>query len=120
MLIGRALVLAMLVLPGSALALDMKRSALAPDIPTIAEAGVPGFGREGGFIGIFAPPGTPAATVKRLSREIGETLTLPDVQPKVRQLTVQVSYLDDAAFARFLAAESAKRKQALQSVGLTN
>jgi tripartite-type tricarboxylate transporter receptor subunit TctC len=100
--------------------MDMKRSELAPDIPTIAEAGVPGFGREGGFIGIFAPPGTPAAVVKRLSREIGDILRLPDVQAKVRLLTVQVSYQDDEAFAKFLAAESAKWKQALQSVGLTN
>jgi tripartite-type tricarboxylate transporter receptor subunit TctC len=100
--------------------LDKKRTELAPDIPTIAEAGVPGFGREGGFIGIFAPPGTPAATVKRLSHEIGEILKLPDVQAKVRLLTVQVSYQDSETFAQFLADESAKWKQALQSVGLTN
>ena len=100
--------------------MDKKRTPLAPDIPTIAEAGVPGFGREGGFMGIFAPPGTPAATVKRLSREIGEILKLPDVLAKVRLLTVQASYLDDEAFAQFLAAESAKWKQTLQSVGLTN
>jgi tripartite-type tricarboxylate transporter receptor subunit TctC len=100
--------------------MDMKRSPLAPDIPTIAQAGVPGFGREGGFIGIFAPPGTPAALVKRVSREIGEILKLPDVQAKVRLLTVQVSYQDDVEFAKFLATESAKWKQALQSVGLTN
>jgi tripartite-type tricarboxylate transporter receptor subunit TctC len=100
--------------------MDKKRTPLAPDIPTIAEVGVPGFGREGGFMGIFAPPGTPAATVKRLSREIGEILKLPDVLAKVRLLTVQASYLDDEEFTRFLAAESAKWKQALQSVGLTN
>jgi tripartite-type tricarboxylate transporter receptor subunit TctC len=100
--------------------MDTKRSRLAPDIPTVAEAGVPGFGREGGFIGIFAPPGTPPATVKRLSGEIGEILKLSDVQAKVRLLTVEVSYQDGEQFAQFLAAESAKWKQALQSVGLTN
>jgi tripartite-type tricarboxylate transporter receptor subunit TctC len=100
--------------------MDTKRTPLASDIPTIAEAGVPGFGREGGFIGIFAPPATPATTVKRLSREIGEILKLPDVQTKVRLLTVQVSYQDDETFAQFLTGESAKWKQALQSVGLTN
>jgi tripartite-type tricarboxylate transporter receptor subunit TctC len=100
--------------------MDTKRSRLAPDIPTIAEAGVPGFGREGGFIGIFAPPGTPPATVKRLSGEIGEILKLSDVQAKVRLLTVEVSYQDGEQFAQFLAAESAKWKHALQSVGLTN
>jgi tripartite-type tricarboxylate transporter receptor subunit TctC len=100
--------------------MDLKRTPLAPDIPTVAEAGVPGFGREGGFMGIFAPPATPAAVVKRLSREIGEVLRLPDVQAKVHLLTVQVSYQDDEAFAQFLIAESAKWKRALQAVGLTN
>src|SRR3954454_22872864 len=49
--------------------LDAKRFAAAPEIPTIAEGGVAGFGRDSGFIGLFAPIGTPAALVKRLSRE---------------------------------------------------
>ena len=42
-----------------------RRTAMAPEIPTVAEAGVPGFGRIGGFIGMFAPAGTPAPLVKR-------------------------------------------------------
>ena len=56
---------------GTLLALGVphiKRTEMAPDIPTIAEAGVPGFGRIGGFIGLFAPAGTPAAAVKKLSQ----------------------------------------------------
>ena len=52
--------------------LDAKRFAAAPEIPTIAEGGVAGFGRDSGFIGLFAPIGTPAALVKRLSRRPGE------------------------------------------------
>src|SRR4030095_13827980 len=39
--------------------IDGKRFAAAPEIPTIAESGVPGFGRASGFIGLFAPAGTP-------------------------------------------------------------
>ena len=96
------------------------RSALVPNVPTIAEAGVAGFGREGGFIGLFAPAGTPEAAIKRLSGEVKAILAVPDVQARVRQLAVDTAYLDDVAFARFLAAESAKWKEALRSIGLTN
>ena len=40
--------------------------------------------------------------------------------PRVRTLAVQTAYMDDAAFAAFLASESAKWKQTLQSMGMTN
>jgi tripartite-type tricarboxylate transporter receptor subunit TctC len=95
---------------------EMKRSAAAPEIPTIAEGGVAGFGRAGGFIGLFAPAGTPAPVVKRISREVGEILKMPQVQTNVRTLTASVAYEDDVAFASFLAVEAAKWKIALQSL----
>jgi tripartite-type tricarboxylate transporter receptor subunit TctC len=100
--------------------LDNRRTTIAPDIPTIGEAGVPGFGREPGFIGILAPPATPPAVLKKLSGEIAAVLAVPDVQAKVRLLSAQVSYLDNEAFGKFLASESAKWKQALTSLGLAN
>ena len=53
---------------------DSKRFPVAPEIPTIAEGGVPGFGRACGFIGLFAPAGTPAPVVKKLSREVAAIL----------------------------------------------
>lgn len=99
---------------------ERKRSALVPQVPTIAEGGVPDFGREPGFIGLFAPAGTPTAVIKNLTREIREILARPDVQARVRSLAVEVAYLDDVAFADFLAAESAKWKLALRAIGLTN
>ena len=99
--------------------MDTKRSAMVPQVPTVAEAGVAGFGREPGFIGLFAPPGTPAGVVKKLSGEIREILARPDVQQRVRALAVEVGYLDETAFARFLASESAKWKQSLSSMELT-
>jgi tripartite-type tricarboxylate transporter receptor subunit TctC len=97
-----------------------KRSALVPQVPTIAEGGVAGFDREGGFIGLFAPAGTPQPIIKRLTGEIRAILATAEVQARVRQLAVETAYMDDVAFARFLAAESAKWKQALQSIGQTN
>jgi tripartite-type tricarboxylate transporter receptor subunit TctC len=85
------------VAAGRLLALGMgevKRSAAAPEIPTIAEAGVPGFGRAGGFIGLFAPGGTPEPVVRKISAEVKEILATPAVQANVRNLTTSVAYED--------------------------
>jgi tripartite-type tricarboxylate transporter receptor subunit TctC len=99
---------------------DDRRTSVAPDIPTIAEAGVPGFGNEPGFIGIFAPPATPPDVMKKLTDEIAAVLAMPDVQSKARLLGAQVAYLDNVAFGKFLAKESANWKKALESLGLAN
>jgi tripartite-type tricarboxylate transporter receptor subunit TctC len=100
--------------------LDVRRTTVAPEIPTLAEAGVQGFGREPGFIGILAPPATPPAVLKKLTGEIAAVLAVPEVQARVGLLSAQVSYLDNEAFGKFLASESAKWKQALKSIGLSN
>jgi tripartite-type tricarboxylate transporter receptor subunit TctC len=99
---------------------DNRRTSVAPDIPTIAEGGVPGFGSDPGFIGIFAPPATPAAVLKNLTGEIAAVLAMPEVQSKARLLGAQVAYLDNEAFGKFLAVQSAKWKVALTSLGLAN
>jgi tripartite-type tricarboxylate transporter receptor subunit TctC len=96
------------------------RTPMPPEIPTIAEAGVPGFARIGGFIGLLAAAGTPSPIVKRLSREVGTILALPEVQAKVRLLSVEPAFADDASFARMLAEESAKWKELLQTMPAAN
>ena len=95
---------------------EMKRSAAAPEIPTIAEEGVPGFGRAGGFIGLFAPAGTPPALVRRISADVAEILKSPAVVANVKTLTATVAYEDDDTFARFLAGESEKWKVVLKDL----
>jgi tripartite-type tricarboxylate transporter receptor subunit TctC len=95
---------------------ETKRSAAAPEIPTIAEEGVPGFGRVGGFIGLFAPAGTQPAVIKKLSAEVAEILKTPAVQANVKTLTATVAYEDDATFASFLAGESERWKAVLKDL----
>ncbi|EHP41848.1 ABC transporter substrate-binding protein [Cupriavidus basilensis OR16] len=56
-----------------------KRAALAPDVPTLSEAGVPGFDINGWYA-VLAPAGTPPAIVERLSKEIAAVLTQPDLR----------------------------------------
>jgi len=110
------------IVGGRAIALGMaeaKRSRAAPEIPTIGESGVLGFGRAGGFIGLFAPTGTPTAVVKRISAEVREILTSSAIQANLKALTVSAAYEDDATFAQFLAVETARWKQTLQSLNLS-
>ena len=54
------------------------RSSVLPDVPTIAEAGLPGY-EMSPWIGVFAPAGTPRPVIDRLNREINATLALPEV-----------------------------------------
>jgi tripartite-type tricarboxylate transporter receptor subunit TctC len=59
-----------------------KRSSVAPEVPTLAESGLPGF-EIGSWQGVFAPAGTPPEIVKRLNAEIVKILNMPDVKEKL-------------------------------------
>ena len=96
-----------------------KRAKTAPEIPTIAEGGVPGFNGSAGFIGMFAPSGTPAARIRQLSSAIALVVAKPDVQAKIGLLSVEPAYEDEAAFGKFLAAESAKWQELFKSMPAT-
>nr|ART40120.1 K157 [uncultured bacterium] len=58
---------------------DPKRTSTAPNIPTAAEAGVPGFGVQA-WIGMFAPAKTPPAIIARVNSEVAKALNMPDVR----------------------------------------
>jgi tripartite-type tricarboxylate transporter receptor subunit TctC len=58
-----------------------ERSALAPDMPTLAESGVPGYDAAGWF-GILAPAGSPPAVLSRLNAEITAVLRLPEIRER--------------------------------------
>jgi tripartite-type tricarboxylate transporter receptor subunit TctC len=62
-----------------------KRSAAAPDIPTIAEQGLPGFDAVSWFA-LFAPAGTPKPIVDKLQREVSRILKLPDIAKRLAEL----------------------------------
>ena len=62
-----------------------KRSDALPDVPTLAEAGVPEQESET-MQGVFAPAGTPKAIIDRLNKEIAKAMALPDVKDKCAQL----------------------------------
>ncbi|MCX7893246.1 MAG: tripartite tricarboxylate transporter substrate binding protein [Burkholderiales bacterium] len=59
-----------------------KRSSLVPDVPTMAEAGLPGYTSDT-YFGVFAPAGTPKEIVDRLSREIARAVNAPEVRDRL-------------------------------------
>ena len=86
-----------------------KRSAALPDVPTMAEAGVPNQESET-MQGIFVPAGTPKETVKLLHDEIVKVMALPDVKQRAAQLGFDVVADSPEDFATYIKKEIEKWK----------
>jgi tripartite-type tricarboxylate transporter receptor subunit TctC len=99
---------------------DGKRFSVAPEIPTVAEAGYPGSGRSSGFLGLFTAAGTPAPLVRAISRDVQQILATPAVQANIHTLTAVAAYEDETTFGNFLNGETTRWKAALSSLKLTN
>ena len=84
-----------------------KRSAALPDVPTIAEAGVPGY-EFSTWHGMLAPKGTPAAIVSFLNAKLKETLTMPDLARFFEQMGFEIVASTPEEFAAHLRRESEK------------
>ena len=94
-----------------------KRSALAPDVPTIAEAGYPGF--EASFAyALVAPAGTPVDIVHTLAREVQRALAQPDVQEKNRLFDYVPTGLDPAHSAAWLKDNRERWAQVIKRAGI--
>jgi tripartite-type tricarboxylate transporter receptor subunit TctC len=78
-----------------------KRSALAPDVPTIAESGYPGFDVSFAYA-LMAPAGTPPEIVKRLNAEVLKAMASPDVQEKNRIADYAATGFDEKQSAAWL------------------
>jgi tripartite-type tricarboxylate transporter receptor subunit TctC len=93
-----------------------KRTALAPDLPTIAEAGLPGFDISTWF-GIFVPAGTPPEIVERLNSEFVKALGAPDVREKVLNLGAEPVGDRPAEFAAYIRSEADKYARVIKASG---
>ena len=95
-----------------------KRATALPDVPTVAESGVPGFEASAWF-GLVAPAKTPAPVLAKLESEVDAILKMPDVQKRFTELGAEPSSISGAAFGGFLADETAKWTKIIQSSGAT-
>ena len=84
-----------------------KRSSAMPDLPTIAEAGVPGY-EAGAWFGLLAPAGTPKPIVAQLSAESARIIKLPDVSKRVSELGADPVGSTPEQFAELIKTEIAK------------
>lgn len=89
------------------------RFAGLPDVPTVAEAGVPGY-EASAWNGVAAPAKTPRAIIERLNREIGAAVALPDVKQRLQDLGVDARASTPEGLRDLLVAETAKWKAVVE------
>ncbi|BFO57182.1 tripartite tricarboxylate transporter substrate binding protein [Acidovorax sacchari] len=93
-----------------------KRSPELPDVPTIAEAGVPGYEATSWF-GMFAPAATPAPVVAQLNATIVKVLAQPDIKKKLAEQGAEAAGETPAQFADFIQKESVKWGKVVKESG---
>ena len=93
-----------------------KRSPLAPDLPTLAESGLPGFDISTGF-GLLAPAGTPPAVIAKWNAGVTQILSAPDMRDKLAGQGAEAAPTTPQAFAQFIAAELPKYARIVKASG---
>ena len=94
-----------------------QRIAALPDVPTIAEAGVPGYEVVPTF-GIYAPTGTPKEIVALLNAELRRILAMPDVRERFATQGIEASGSTPAELAKVLAAEIELWARVIKDAGI--
>jgi tripartite-type tricarboxylate transporter receptor subunit TctC len=84
-----------------------------PDVPTVAESGVPGY-EASAWNGIAAPAKTPRPIVERLNKEVNAALASPEVRQRLQALGVEAQGSTPGEFREFLVAEIAKWRDVIE------
>jgi tripartite-type tricarboxylate transporter receptor subunit TctC len=94
-----------------------KRSAMAPELPTIAEAGLPGF-EANNWNGIVVPAKTPRAIINRLNKEFTAALLLPDIKQFLFNQGLDAAPGTPEDFAAYIKSETAKWAKVIKAAGI--
>jgi tripartite-type tricarboxylate transporter receptor subunit TctC len=94
-----------------------KRWRTLPDVPTIAEAGIPEMPVDAWF-GLFAPARTPAATIERIAEEVRAIEQMPEVRKRIENVYYRPSANTPAEFAELLRQEQITWKRVVDILGL--
>ena len=81
--------------------IDSTRTTTAPDLPTVSESGVPGYGADA-WMGMFAPAGTPPHIIARLNAEVARSLALPDVRLTLGKAGLEPAPMKSEDMGRFV------------------
>ncbi|HEX9395881.1 MAG TPA: tripartite tricarboxylate transporter substrate binding protein [Burkholderiales bacterium] len=92
----------------------LKRSTALPDVPTLAESGVPGY-ESLSWSGIAVAAGTPRAIVARLNKDINTVLAMPDMRAKLEEQGAETIGGAPEIFARHIAAEREKWSRVIRT-----
>jgi tripartite-type tricarboxylate transporter receptor subunit TctC len=95
----------------------LTRSAIAPDLPTVAEAGVPGYEVVVWF-GLVAPAGTPREIVQKLNAEVLKILAMPDVRERFLAQGVEPRGSTPEQFGEHIRSQMAKWGKVVQDAGV--
>jgi tripartite-type tricarboxylate transporter receptor subunit TctC len=95
-----------------------KRSETLPELPTVAESGLPGYAAVGWF-GLLAPVATPKATVAKISADANRVLAEREVRDKMLGLGADPSGDTPEEFARFIRDDQAKWSKLMKDAGIT-
>ncbi len=94
-----------------------KRSALFPDLPTLAEAGLPGYDVTTWY-GLLVPKGTPQAIRDKLYAEIADVLKDPNIVARLREIGAEPGGQSPSEFAAFIRAETEKWTRLAKDAGI--
>ena len=95
-----------------------KRSPVLPDVPTVAEAGVPGY-EATNWWGFLAPAGTPPAIVERLHQEVAAVQASAETRRRFETEGAEAVQMSPAEFGAFIAAETAKWARVVRDAGIS-
>jgi tripartite-type tricarboxylate transporter receptor subunit TctC len=96
---------------------DSKRWPSLPDVPTIAESGLPGF-EIAGFYGIVAPAGTPKVIIAKLDKELSRIITLPDIRERMMKSGFEPSPSTPEAFTELIKQYDIKNSKIIKEAGI--
>jgi tripartite-type tricarboxylate transporter receptor subunit TctC len=94
-----------------------KRSSAAPDVPTVAESGVPGYVVDS-WQGVFAPAKTPNEIVQKISRDLATALTEPSLIEKLGRNAYTVGSSSPDELAKFLKTDTEKWEAVIKTTGI--
>ena len=88
-----------------------------PQVPTVAEAGLPGFSLES-WVALYAPTGTPAPVLQKLSADVKRSMELPETKQRADQAGIEVRFLPPADMTRLLERETAEWTKAIKAANV--